>query len=150
MRPSEIFDLIKAEFPEVRAEEGTDAVVCPKEDLLKLCRWLKNGSLGFDDLHCVTAIDRKERIDLVHIFYSTSQKHILTLKIYLDAKDPSVESLAPIWRSADWFERETYDLFGITFLHHPDPRRILNPYDWKDYPLRKDYANPNFIPKPRL
>ena len=149
MQASEIFDLIKAASPQASLEEGTGAVVIPKKDLLKLCGVLKNHPLAFDDLHCVTAIDKKERVELVYIFYSTSQPHTLILKIYLDPDDLSVESLAPVWRSANWLERETYDLFGVTFLNHPDPRRILNPYDWKSYPLRKDYSHPDFIPRPR-
>ena len=149
MQSSEILGLIKAVSPQATIEEGTGAVVIPKENLPKLCDTLKNPPLSFDDLHCITAIDKKEKIELVYIFYSTSQPHTLTLKIYLGLDDLSVESLTFAWKSANWLERETYDLFGVTFLNHPDPRRILNPYDWKGYPLRKDYSHPDFIARPR-
>lgn len=149
MQANEIFDLIKAASPKASLEEGTGSVVIPKEDLLKVAAVLKNPPLSFDDLHCVTAIDKKERFEVVYIFYSTSHPHTLTLKIYLDPNDLSVESLAPAWRSANWLERETYDLLGVTFRHHPDLRRILNPYDWKIHPLRKDFSHPDFITRPR-
>ena len=141
MLTTEIFDLLKAKFPRIAKEEGTSAVIIPKELLLEFGRFIKDAPLIFDDLHCVTAIDKKEKIDLVYIFYSNPLQHSLTLKIYLGPEDPKVESLAAIWKSANWLERETYDLFGVTFLNHPDPRRILNPYDWKGYPLRKDYEH---------
>ena len=73
---------------------------------------------------------------------------MLTLKVFVPLDDLTVESLAGLWRSADWLERETYDLFGIKFLHHPDLRRILNPEEWDYYPLRKNFTHPEFFPKP--
>ena len=149
MRQDEIFDLIKAKFPEAAPEEQSNAVVIPKNSLLGLAQYLKNSPLFFDNLHCVTAIDRKERIDMVYIFYSIRERHAITLKVYLNPADLNIASLTGLWKSADWLERETYDMFGVAFLNHPDPRRILNPYDWKGFPLRKDYYNPDFIMKPR-
>ena len=63
--------------------------------------------------------------------------------------DLTVESLAHLWKSADWLERETYDFYGIKFLNHPDLRRIMNPDSWTDFPLRKDFARADFIKKPQ-
>jgi len=150
MRQDEIFAAIKAKFPEAQEETGTGAVVIHKDELLKVARYLRDEPLSFDNLHCVTAIDRKEKIEMVYILYSMFKCHALTLKIYLSPEDLNIASLAPIWKSADWLERETYDMFGVVFSGHPDMRRILNPYDWKGYPLRKDYAHPGLIPKPKL
>ena len=124
--------------------------VVPKDSILETARGLKNGPLSFDNLHCITAIDRIEKIELVYILYSISKRRALTMKVYLPPEDLNIASLASIWRSADWLEREIYDMFGVNFSGHPDMRRILNPYDWKGYPLRKDYTHPEFIPKPRL
>lgn len=149
MLPNEIFEFIKTKFPEAAQEEQTKAVVVPKETLATLVPHLKAPPLDFDNLHCITAVDKKERIELVYLFYSMSKRHNLTLKIYLSLDALRVESLAPFWKSANWLERETYDLFGVTFLNHPDLRRILNPDDWKGYPLRKDYTHPNIVAKPQ-
>lgn len=127
-----------------------NAVIIPKDSLLETAQYLKNGPLALDNLHCITAIDRKERIELVYTLYSIREHRGITLKIYLTLDDLNVPSLAAVWKSANWLEREVYDLFGVIFLNHPDLRRILNPYGWKGYPLRKDYTHPEFIAKPRL
>jgi NADH-quinone oxidoreductase subunit C len=150
MRPDEIFVVIKARFTQAKEDAGTNNIIVPKESLLELAQYLKTHPLAFDNLHCITAVDRKEKIELVYILYSIRECHGVTLKVYLTPEDLNVASLSALWKSANWLEREVYDLFGITFLGHPDLRRILNPYDWKGYPLRKDYSNPELIPKPRL
>ncbi|MDP3789564.1 MAG: NADH-quinone oxidoreductase subunit C [Candidatus Omnitrophota bacterium] len=142
MRPDEMFAAIKADFPEARQEEGTSAVIIPKESLLKIALYLKNNRLTFDNLHCITAIDRKEKIELAYTLYSIPGRHGICLKVYLTSPDLNVASLAEFWKSANWLEREVYDLFGVIFLNHPDLRRILNPYDWKGYPLLKSYSKP--------
>ena len=150
MRPDEVFAVIRAKFSEAKEETGTNGIIIPKESLLEVSRYLKNPPLAFDNLHCITAIDRKEKMELVYTLYSIREHHGVTLKIYLTLEDLNVTSLSAVWKSANWLEREVYDLFGIIFLNHPDLRRILNPYDWKGYPLRKDYSHPEFIAKPRL
>lgn len=151
MLQAEIFAVIKNNFPQgPTSEAGTNALIIPKDLLLELGQHLKNQPFFFDNLHCITAIDRKEKIELVYTLYSIRERHAITLKIYLTSDDLNVESLTPVWKSANWLEREVYDLFGVTFLNHPDLRRILNPYDWKGYPLRKNYSQPEFIAKPRL
>ncbi|MDD5072182.1 MAG: NADH-quinone oxidoreductase subunit C [Candidatus Omnitrophica bacterium] len=106
-----------------------------KEALLETARRLKNE--GFNDLHCITAVDRKDGIELVYIFYAMDKHACTILRTRLTLDDLSAESLAHIWRSADWLEREVYDLFGVKFLNHPDLKRILNPDDWTIHPLRK-------------
>ena len=150
MRADEILAIIKAKFPDAKEETGTNDIVIPKESLLEIAAYLKNPPLAFDNLHCITAVDRKEKIELVYILYSIGEHHSITLKIYLTLEDLNVASLSELWKSANWLEREVYDLFGVVFLNHPDLRRILNPYDWKGYPLRKDYSCSELIAKPRL
>ena len=84
-------------------------------------------------------------LSVVYHLESVYLKQKLTLKVSTPRENPQVKSVAEIWRSADWNEREAYDLFGINFINHPDLRRILMPYDWEaGYPLRKDYKNPEF------
>lgn len=149
MQPDEISGAIRARFPAVTQEAGTCNIVTPKESLLEVARYVKNPPLALDNLHCITAIDRKERMELVYTLYSLCEHHGLALKVHLTPQDLNVASLSGLWKSANWLEREVYDLFGITFLDHPDMRRILNPYDWEEHPLRKDYSNPDFVTKPR-
>ncbi len=147
MRQNEIFELIKLKFPKVLQDESAKALVLPKQLLLEVAAYSKSGELAFDDLHCVTAVDRKDKIELIYIFCASKMRDQLILKIYLSADYPQIESLAKLYRSADWFEREVFDLFGVKFINHPNLSRILNPSDWKGYPLRKDYTHPELIKK---
>jgi len=131
--------------------------------LVDVCRWLKESSdTRFDALECVTAVDWFEpdakkaakvawqpRLELVYHLWSTSARVSLVLKVALprwknDAPGelPEVPSVAGVWRTADWHEREVYDMSGVNFIGHPDLRRILCPEDWEGYPLRKDYEQP--------
>ncbi|MCX7402512.1 MAG: NADH-quinone oxidoreductase subunit C [Planctomycetia bacterium] len=131
--------------------------------IVDVCRWLKQSSDSrFDSLECITAIDWFEtdpkkaskvswqpHTELVYHLWSTVSRVSLVLKVKLPRwKDdlpgqlPEVGSVACVWRTADWHEREVYDLSGIEFTGHPDLRRILCPEDWEGYPLRKDYQMP--------
>jgi len=84
-------------------------------------------------------LDRKERFDVVYHLYSFPKKHRVRLKVRVPEEDPVVDSVTSVWKVANWFEREAYDLFGITFRDHPDLRRILCHQDFKGHALRKDY-----------
>ena len=149
MQPDEISGVIKENFPQATQEKATKAIIIPKTLLLDIAGFLRKQELGFNNLHCVTAIDRVERVELVYIFYSLEKQHTVTIKVYLSPDDLKIESLAALWKSADWFEREVYDLFGVYFLNHPDLRRILTPYNWVVHPLRKNFTRPDFIKKPQ-
>lgn len=149
MNGAEIFGLIKIKIPDAAKEEQTGAIMIPKGLLLEAARYLISPALDFDNLHCITAVDKKENIDLVYYFCSMQKHQNITLKVRLAVNDLNVESLAKFWRSADWFEREIYDLFGVNFLNHPDLKRILNPDGWTVHPLRKDFARQDFIKKPQ-
>lgn len=99
-------------------------------------------SLSFDFLFCVTAVDWKIHLSVVYHLRSTQLGHTLVVKVKLDRGNPEIESVSKIWRTAEFHEREAYDLFGIKFLNHPDLRRLFLTDDWKGWPLRKDYDDP--------
>lgn len=150
MRPDEVSAAIRAKFPQATEEAGTNYIIVPKESILEVSQYIKMAPLGMDNLHCITGIDREEKIEVIYTFYSIGEHNGVTLKVNLMPEDLNVASLSAIWKSANWLEREVYDLFGVIFSRHPDLRRILNPYDWQGYPLRKDYSNPQLIAKPRM
>jgi NADH-quinone oxidoreductase subunit C len=117
------------------------SVTVRKEDITEICAFLRK-NLGFDFLVDVTAVDymgRKPRYMIVYHLYSHPKKERLRLKVPVCESDPAIDSMCRIWKSANWCEREVFDLFGITFNNHPDLRRILMPTDWVGHPLRKDY-----------
>jgi NADH-quinone oxidoreductase subunit C len=130
---------------------GQNFLVIFKEKLLEVADFLYNSDKTyFDSLSCITGVDNGPTagtIDVVYNFYSIPYNHHLMLKVELrrnieGESIPEIPSLSRIWRTADWLERETYDLIGINFTNHPDLRRILLPADWIGHPLRKDYSNP--------
>jgi NADH-quinone oxidoreductase subunit C len=117
------------------------SVTVRKEDISGICSFLKE-SLGYNFLVDVTAVDymvRKPRYMIVYHLYSHPKKERLRIKVPVCESDPAIDSMCRIWKSANWLEREVFDLFGITFNNHPDLRRILMPTDWVGHPLRKDY-----------
>jgi len=126
-----------------QAEHSVDrpTVVVPREHLLATARALRD-RLRFDVLTEVTAVDfwpADARIDVVYHLVATSVPAVVRLTVRLDRENPSVRSLNAVYPSADWLEREVWDLFGVVFEEHGDLRRLLMPEDWDGYPLRKDY-----------
>lgn len=94
------------------------------------------------DITCVDYLElgsERGRFAVVYMFYSFEYGDRIRLKAFLPEDDPQIDSLVPLWQTANWLEREVYDMFGIVFRHHPDLRRILMPEDSKHFPLRKDY-----------
>lgn len=114
--------------------------------LFAVCQELaSNDQCYFDSLSSLTGIDNGPEIntmEVVYNLYSIPLEHHLMMKVVLDRAKPEVSSLSSIWKTANWHERETYDLLGIVFTNHPDLRRLLMPADWEGYPLRKDYTEP--------
>jgi len=113
--------------------------------IVEVCRHFKHEE-QFNRLSAVTAVDwhpAEPRFEVVYHLHSTSANKRLRLKCRLasvkDGANPEIESVYSIWRSADWFEREVFDMFGIRFANHPNLQRILMPLDWEGHPLRKDY-----------
>ena len=97
---------------------------------------------GYNFLEDMTAVDwfpSTPRFQLSYHILSHSYKEYIRLRVMLQAEDPTIESITPVWPSANYYEREVFDLFGIRFAGHPNLRRIMMPDDWVGYPLRKDY-----------
>lgn len=154
----EISALLTSQFPVAPNPAAAQPyLTVPVAQLLPVCRFLRNDErLFFDQLACVTAIDNGPEANTMEVVYnlcSIPYEHQLMLKVAvprtpatsddLPGNDlPTVPSLTSLWRTADWHEREAYDLVGIRFAGHPDLRRILLPTDWQGHPLRTDYVEP--------
>lgn len=149
MDQAQIVKLINEKFPGAVVEEQPKAVMLKKESLLAVAKFLRDSELAFKNLHCVSGVDRKDKIEVVYHLFTFKNRFMLTLKVSLAMDDLTVETLSHLWNSANWLERETYDLFGVKFLNHPDLRRILNPDEWTDFPLRKNFSRPDFYPLPQ-
>lgn len=104
--------------------------------------------MGFERLDVVTAVDRGDDFEMVYRLESVDLGGGISLRCMVPRDDARVASLFAVWPAADWQEREVFDMFGITFEGHPDPRRILLPEDWVGYPLRKDYADERVLKRP--
>ncbi|MBI2354186.1 MAG: NADH-quinone oxidoreductase subunit C [Deltaproteobacteria bacterium] len=121
---------------------GEVTVTVNKDDIIAILSYLKQ-SLQYNLLTDVTAVDylgkRADRFMVVYQLYSIPQKDRLRIKAPVAEADSRIQSATQVWKTANWLEREVYDLFGITFENHPDLRRILMTPDWEGHPLRKDY-----------
>lgn len=98
----------------------------------------------FSDVTCADFYPREPRFEMAYHLLSIARKERVRLKVKLSGDDPLIESITPVWPSANFFEREIFDLFGIRFLGHPYLRRIMLPEDWEGHPLRKDYPVEGF------
>jgi NADH-quinone oxidoreductase subunit C len=111
-----------------------------KDLITEVCRKLRDDEqFAFDSLSCLSGLDYPEHYTVVYNLFSYKHRHWLTLKVMLPKDNAKVSTVSDIFPTAEWHEREAYDLVGITFENHPDLRRILLPEDWEGYPLRKDY-----------
>ncbi|MCL4796448.1 MAG: NADH-quinone oxidoreductase subunit C [Bryobacteraceae bacterium] len=109
--------------------------------IVDICRQLKEEH-RFTRLSGVTVIDRhpmEPRFEVLYLLHSIERNERLKLKAALGGASPEIESVCGVWRGADWFEREAFDLFGVRFLNHPDLRRIMMPDNWEGHPLRRDF-----------
>jgi NADH-quinone oxidoreductase subunit C len=147
-----VLEILKANFPELILDESTSpvSISIPAIDLVAICQELyQNDQLYFDMLSCITGIDNGEEagtMEVIYNLYSISNEQSVMLKVMLDRNKeneamPSIPTVIHIWKTADWHEREIFDLLGIEFTNHPDLRRILMPADWEGHPLRKDYKD---------
>jgi NADH-quinone oxidoreductase subunit C len=108
---------------------------------VEICKKLKH-EMDFVRLSDLTAVDRfpaVPRFEIIYHLHSISRKERLRLKCRIGGENPEIESVTSVWRSANWYEREVFDLFGVRFANHPDLRRIMMPDHWEGHPLRKDY-----------
>ncbi|HEV2206494.1 MAG TPA: NADH-quinone oxidoreductase subunit C [Candidatus Acidoferrales bacterium] len=127
---------------------GETTVVVPRQHLLAAAEFLAGEpSLRFSFLSDLSAVDRfpiEPRFEVNYHLLSIEHRLRLRLKVKLSSGDPVVHSVTGVWPTANWHERENFDLFGIHFEGHPDLRRILMPDDWEGYPLRKDYPTEGY------
>jgi NADH/F420H2 dehydrogenase subunit C len=115
--------------------------------LVEVCRFLRD-QLGFDLLSCISGVDMLDHLETVYHLRSTTRGRLLQLKVRLDHEQPEVDSVVSVWPTANWLERETYDLFGIKFTGHPDLRRMLLDDDFEGYPLLKSFHQVPLTVKP--
>ncbi len=113
-------------------------------DWLKLAHHLRTDiDFNFNYLFCLTCIDWKTHLTMVYHLSSTKYRHNIVIKVDLDIQQPEIESVAAIWRTANFHEREVYELFGVNFLNHPDLRLLILPDGWEGKnPLRKIFEDP--------
>ncbi|HXX77026.1 MAG TPA: NADH-quinone oxidoreductase subunit C [Ktedonobacteraceae bacterium] len=116
-------------------------------NLVAVCRFLRD-QLGFDLLSCISGVDMLDHIETVYHIRSLTRGQLLQIKVRLDHEKPEVDSVVSVWPTANWLERETYDLFGIKFAGHPDLRRMLLDDDFVGHPLLKSFHQVPFTVKP--
>lgn len=128
---------------------GEVTAIVPRESIVDVC-WSLKSNHGFDMLIDLCGVDRgpeeEPRFEVNYHLFSTIHYSRLRLKVLLSEDDPKVPTVTTLWKTADWHERETYDLFGIIFDGHPDLRRILLPSDFDGHALRKDYPLRGYEP----
>jgi NADH-quinone oxidoreductase subunit C len=135
---------------------GDLTLTLKREAIVDACLLLRDDpELAFDMLIDLTAVDRyrpEERFEVVYHLYSLKHRRYLSLKVRTGEDHPEVPSVTEVWPSANWHERETFDMFGIKFSGHPDLRRLYMPEEFEYYPLRKDFplmGVPDSLPLPR-
>ena len=134
--------ILEKKFPSAfDGEQNLDWIQLKPKNWLEIAKWLKDDSdFYFDSLQCNTGFDLGEgNLESRYNLHSMKHLHSIEIRIKVNFEKPDIPSVESIWRVADWFERETYDMFGINFTGHSDLRRILLPEDWEGWPLRKDY-----------
>ncbi len=151
MDPEQIAKVIEEKFPgEVLGtvtHAGQVGVMLKKDRIKDICLFLRDEpSVKMDHLADLTAVDysaypgdTSQRVEVVYNLISTVHRHRIRLKVRLPEDDPRIDTVSSVWQTANWHERETYDLMGVRFDGHPDLRRILLPDDWEGHPLRKEY-----------
>ena len=130
-----------AYLTDAKIDRGETTLIVPAEHIVAVGQILK-GKQEYVRLSNVTAVDwypAEPRFEVVYHLHSIARNVRLRVKCRLPGANPEIDSLTGVWRSANWYERETFDLFGIRFRNHPDLTRIMMPEDWEGYPLRKDY-----------
>jgi len=155
-----VVEKLKARFGEkaVESQEFRDelTVVVPKETIVEVCRLLKEDpELQFDLLADLCGIDMYtplKRFGVIYNLFSLKNKHRISIKTFVEEEEIRLPSVVKVWGTADWHERETYDMFGIVFEGHPDLRRVYLPEEFEYHPLRKDFplmGIPGSLPLPK-
>ncbi len=152
MTPEEIYRTLQERFGErvlsLHAQGPDPSIVVEAAAVHEIGEYLKHEpELQFDSLMCLSGVDHgpeKDTVGVVYNLHSMTLRHKITVKVAVPRHDGVVPTVCDIWHTAEWHEREAYDLYGMRFAHHPDHRRILLPDDWEGYPLLKDYQVQEF------
>ncbi|MDI1356130.1 MAG: NADH-quinone oxidoreductase subunit C [bacterium] len=149
MTKEELKSAISLSSPTVTYDESGEflTVLITPDDLLPLMNILRSkAEFEFDYLFCLTCIDWKDHLMMVYHLQSRTHQHCLVVKAKItDTLQPKIESVNNIWKTAELHEDEVFDLFGVTFLNHPNLRRLFLEADWNGFPLRKNYTDENMI-----
>ncbi len=149
MTNEEIKNTVTSLFPSVTYDETGEflTLLVPPTEFHQVMDALRyNAEFHFNYLFCLTCIDWKTHFMMVYHLLSRTHRHNIVVKAKLDnIKDPKIDTVADIWQTANFHEREVYDLFGVKFNNHPDLRRLFLTEDWDGYPLRKNYVDENMI-----
>ncbi len=136
---------LEAQFPDAvtggHTERNEPTLFIAPARIVEACQFLKHDQ-DFVRLSAVTCVDwhpADPRFEVVYLLHSLSKNARLRLKCWVSEAHPEIDSVTGVWRAANWYEREVFDLFGIRFRNHPNLSRILMPVDWEGHPLRKDY-----------
>ena len=153
MTPEDLLAAVMAVEPRAGRREPCDrlAVGVPTDALFPLMRKLHDDPrLAFDMLCTHTGVDypSENRIELVYQLYSVKHRHYLMVATSVKRDAPEAPSVSPIWRIAEWHEREVYDLLGVLYSGHPDLRRLFLDDQWQGFPLRKDYKDDFMLERP--
>lgn len=147
MDAKEIYSALEKQFPgkvsDFKGDVFEPYLLVHAGAIVEVCAFLRDTpSLGFEVLSDQTALDwpKEEKIQVVYHLFSYAHNHQIVLKVDLPRENPRIATVEGVWKVANWFEREIYDLFGVVFDGHSDLRRIMLPEDWSGYPLRKDYV----------
>jgi NADH-quinone oxidoreductase subunit C len=150
MRVVQALEPFGAAIEEGKLDRGELTLTVAPAQIVAICRFLKE-SVQFNRLSAVTCVDwypMEPRFEVIYHLHAIpsgapSQPPVrnerLRLKCRVSSEQPEIDSVYEVWRAADWYEREVFDLFGVSFRNHPNLKRILMPDDWQGYPLRKDY-----------
>jgi NADH-quinone oxidoreductase subunit C len=151
MIPQEIAESIKSKYPDSILEVKLDGVIDPyakvSPDRVKdVAQFMRDDdNMAFDYLMCLSGVDYGGgKLGVVYHLSSMKWHHKFTLKVEVNVDNPHVQSVESVWKTANWHEREAFDMIGIIFEGHPDLRRILLPDDWEGHPLRKEYQVPEY------
>jgi NADH-quinone oxidoreductase subunit C len=148
LEPKAIFQALKDRFGDKVLELQDEGfrppfVVVSPAAIAEVAGFLRDDpALAFDSLMCLSGVDYKDRFAVAYHLHSMTLGHQIGVKTFLPKEAPSLATVDAVWPAANFFERETFDLFGIVFEGSRDLRRILLPEDWEGYPLRKDYRYP--------
>ena len=126
--------------------EGKEALIVSSDNWIEISTLLKNISdLDFNYLMCISSYDKGDNktYGIAYNFYSNDKNHYIEVRVEIDDA-MTIPSVVSLWNTANWHEREAYDMMGVLFEGHPDMKRILLPEDWKGHPLRKDWKEPEF------